>query len=305
MSGENIKKKKQPLVLIVDDVAKNLQLLGNILKKENYRIAAASNGKQAIAIAGDISPDLILLDVMMPEMDGFEACNKLKNIPETKDIPIIFLTAKVETEDIVKRNKKGAVDYVTKPFNSYELLARVKTHLELKISKDLLEEKTKLLEILSITDGLTGLYNHRYIVDVLSSRITEASRYRKPLSIGMFDIDYFKKINDKYGHVFGDEVLIKISSVIEETIRKVDIAGRYGGEEFLIVIPDTDSGGAYKTAERIRETIEKIKWDKDGLKVTISGGVCEFNDEDSEKLIAKADELLYRAKESGRNRIEA
>jgi diguanylate cyclase (GGDEF)-like protein len=121
----------------------------------------------------------------------------------------------------------------------------------------------------------------------------------------MLDIDYFKKINDKYGHVFGDEVLIKISSVIEETVRKVDIAGRYGGEEFLIVIPGTDSGGAYKTAERIRESIEKIKWDKDGPKVTISGGVCEFKDEDSEKLIAKADKLLYRAKESGRNRIEA
>ena len=304
MSGENTKKEKQPLVLIVDDVAKNLQLLGNILKKENYRIAAANNGKQAVAIAGDTSPDLILLDIMMPEMDGFEACRKLKNIPETKDIPIIFLTAKVETADIIKGFKAGAVDYVIKPFNSYELLARVKAHLELKISKDLLEEKNKLLEILSITDGLTGLYNHRYIVDALSSRITEATRYRKPLSIGMFDIDYFKKINDKYGHVFGDEVLIKISSVIEETIRKVDIAGRYGGEEFLIVIPDTDSSGAYKTAERIRESIEKIKWDKDGLKVTISGGVCEFKDEDSGKLITKADKLLYKAKESGRNRIE-
>lgn len=305
MTGENTKKEKQPLVLIVDDVAKNLQLLGNILKKENYRIAAANNGKQAVAIASDINPDLILLDVMMPEMDGFEACGKLKNIPETKDIPIIFLTAKVETEDMIKGFKAGAVDYVTKPFNSYELLARVKTHLELKISRDLLEKKNKLLEILSITDGLTGLYNHRYIVDALSQRITETRRYGKPLSIVMLDIDYFKKINDKYGHVFGDEVLIKISSVIEETVRKVDIAGRYGGEEFLIVIPDTDSSGAYKTAERIRESIEKIKWDKDGQKVTISGGVCEFKDEDSEKLIAKADKLLYRAKESGRNRIEA
>jgi len=304
MTGENIKKKKQPLVLIVDDVAKNLQLLGNILKKENYRIAAASNGKQAVAIAINTSPDLILLDVMMPEMDGFEACSKLKNIPQTKDIPIIFLTAKVETEDIIKGFKVGAVDYVTKPFNSYELLARVKTHLELKISKDLLEEKNKLLEMLSVTDGLTGLYNHRYIVDALSQRITEARRYRQPLSVVMLDIDYFKKINDKYGHVFGDEVLIKISSVIEETIRKVDIAGRYGGEEFLIVIPGTDFSGAYKIAERIRESIEKIKWDNDGLKVTISGGICKFKDEDSEKLITKADRLLYKAKESGRDRIE-
>ncbi|MCJ7666579.1 MAG: diguanylate cyclase [Actinobacteria bacterium] len=299
-----MKKEKQPLILIVDDVAKNLQLLGNILRKENYNIAAANNGKQAIAIAIDIKPDLILLDVMMPEMDGFEACSKLKNIPGTKDIPIIFLTAKVETEDIINGFKVEAADYVTKPFNSYELLARVKTHLELKINRDLLEEKNKLLEILSTTDGLTGLYNHRYIIDVLSQRIIETKRYGQALSIGMFDIDHFKKINDKYGHIFGDKVLIEISSVIEETIRKVDIAGRYGGDEFLIVLPDTDSGGAYKTAERIRESIESINWDKDGLKVTASGGVREFKNEDFEKLVNKADKLLYIAKNSGRNRIE-
>ncbi|MCD4670106.1 MAG: diguanylate cyclase [Actinomycetia bacterium] len=305
MAGKNIKKEKQPLVLIVDDIAENLQLLGNILKKENYNIAAANNGKQAVAIASDINPDLILLDIMMPEMDGFEVCSKLKNIPETKNIPIIFLTAKVETEDIIKGFKAKAVDYVTKPFNSYELLARVKTHLELKISKNLLEDKNKLLKTLSITDGLTGLHNHRYIVDALSQRISESRRYGQPLSIGMFDIDYFKKINDKYGHIFGDKVLIKISSVIEETIRKVDIAGRYGGEEFLIVMPCTESSGAYTTAERIRESIERIKWDRDGLKITISGGVCEFKDEDSEKLIKKADKLLYKGKKSGRNRIEA
>lgn len=304
MAGENIKKGKQPLILIVDDVAKNLQLLGNILRKENYSIAAANNGKQAVAIAGDISPDLILLDIMMPGMDGFETCSKLKNIPETKDIPIIFLTAKVETEDIIKGFKVKAVDYVTKPFNSYELLARVKTHLELKMSKDLLKEKNKLLEILSVTDGLTGLYNHRYIIDTLSQRIIEAKRYKKPLSIGMLDIDYFKKINDKYGHQFGDEVLVKISSIIEDTIRKVDIASRYGGEEFLIVFPDTNSSGAYKTVERIRKSIESIKWDKSGLKSTLTGGVCELKDEDSEKLIIKADKLLYKGKESGRNRIE-
>lgn len=299
-----MKKEKQPLILIVDDVAKNLQLLGNILRKENYNIAAANNGKQAIAIAIDIKPDLILLDVMMPEMDGFEACSKLKNMPGTKDIPIIFLTAKVETEDIINGFKVEAADYVTKPFNSYELLARVKTHLELKINRDLLEEKNKLLEILSTTDGLTGLYNHRYIIDVLSQRIIETKRYGQALSIGMFDIDHFKKINDKYGHIFGDKVLIEISSVIEETIRKVDIAGRYGGDEFLIVLPDTDSGGAYKTAERIRESIESINWDKDGLKVTASGGVREFKNEDFEKLVNKADKLLYIAKNSGRNRIE-
>jgi diguanylate cyclase (GGDEF)-like protein len=295
---------RQPLILIVDDTVKNLQLLGSVLKAENYKIAVATNGNQAIITANDIKPDLILLDVMMPELDGFETCKKLKSIPETSEIPVIFLTAKVETEDIIEGFKVGAVDYVTKPFNTYELKARVKTHVELKISKDLLEQKNVILKKLSITDGLTGLFNHRYTTDALAKLIEENNRYKEPLSISMFDIDNFKKANDEYGHLFGDEVLVKISSSIEGSLRKTDLVGRYGGEEFLVLFAHTGLKGAAESVERIIKSVENLKWEKENFKITISAGVCEKKDEDIATLIKRADELLYTAKNNGKNRVE-
>ena len=295
---------RQPLILIVDDTIKNLQVLGTILKVENYKIAVATNGNQAISIANDTNPDLILLDVMMPELDGFQTCKKLKSIPGTKDIPVIFLTAKVETEDIIEGFKAGAVDYITKPFNSYELKARVKTHVELKISKDLLEQKNAILKKLSITDGLTGLFNHRYTMDALSRLIEENNRYKQPLSISMLDIDNFKKANDEYGHLFGDEVLVKISNSIEGCIRKTDMVGRYGGEEFLVLFAHINLKGAVESVERIIKSVENLKWEKKNFKITISAGVCEKKDEDITTLIKKADDLLYAAKKKGKNRAE-
>lgn len=293
-----------PLILVVDDTIKNLQLLGTVLKEENYRIAIANNGNQAVLIASKALPDLILLDVMMPGLNGYETCKKLKEIESTKNIPIIFLTAKSEIEDIIVGFKAGAVDYITKPFNVYELKARVKTHIELKISKDLLEESNRKLEKLSITDGLTGLYNHRYIVDLTARFIEEAKRYDHTLSIAMIDIDNFKRINDSYGHPFGDEVLIKLANTFEENIRKTDAAGRYGGEEFLIVLKHTDISGAVEVIERIRYSIENLNWTYKDLKITVSAGVYQKNDEDASSLILKADHLLLKAKKNGKNRIE-
>lgn len=305
MNDIDIFKEKTPLVLIVDDVAKNLQVLGTILSKQNYKVAAANNGEQALKIAGNTLPDLIFLDIMMPGINGFEVCSKLKKDQKTADIPVIFLTAKIEPEDIIKGFEAGAVDYVTKPFNSVELLARAKTHLELKISKDLLKSKNVQLKELAITDSMTGLYNHRYIIDSLVERISESKRYKQSLTVAMLDIDFFKKVNDAHGHLFGDFVLIRISTIIEESIRKTDIAGRYGGEEYLIIFTNTDKKSAFNTMERIRKSVENEKWDKKDLKVTISGGLSELKDEDHSKLIKKADEMLYRAKENGRNRNEA
>jgi diguanylate cyclase (GGDEF)-like protein len=295
---------KQPLILMVDDTIKNLQILGTILKAENYKIAIANNGSQAILAANEIKPDLILLDVMMPGLDGFETCKKLKSLPGLKEVPVIFLTAKVETGDIIEGFKAGAVDYITKPFNSHELKARVKTHIELKISKDLLEQKNGILKKLSITDGLTGLYNHRYISDALSRLIEETYRYKEPLSISMIDIDNFKKANDEYGHIFGDEVLVKISNSIENCLRKTDMVGRYGGEEFLILFSHTKLKGAVESVDRIVKNIENLKWEKENFRITISAGVCEKKDEDTTLLIKKADELLYSAKKKGKNRVE-
>lgn len=295
---------RQPLILIVDDVLENIQVLGNILKEDNYKIAVANNGKQAISTTVAIKPDLILLDVMMPELDGLETCKRLKMIPETKNIPIIFLTAKVETQDIIDGFKIGAVDYIAKPFNAYELRARVKTHVELKISKDLLLEQNETLEKLSITDCLTGLYNHRFIIDTLSRLVEENERYKYPLSISMIDIDNFKKVNDKFGHIIGDEVLVKISNYIENGIRKTDFLGRYGGEEFLVIFNHSNLKGAIESMERIIKNIENLKWDNKNLRVTISAGICERKDEDVLALIQKADTLLYIAKQKGKNRVE-
>lgn len=295
---------RQPLILIVDDTVKNLEVLGSILKAENYKIAIANNGNQAILAANEIKPDLILLDVMMPELDGFETCKKLKSLPEIKDVPVIFLTAKVETEDIIEGFKAGAVDYITKPFNSYELKARVKTHIELKASRDLLEQKNAILKKLSITDGLTGLFNHRYITDGLSRLIEENNRYKQPLSISMLDIDNFKKINDEYGHLFGDEVLVRIANSIESCLRKTDMVGRYGGEEFLVLFAHTNLEGAVESVERIIRNIENLKCENKNLIVTISAGVSEKKNEDMLALIKKADDLLYAAKQKGKNRAE-
>ncbi len=316
---------EKPSILIVDDVPKNLQVLINILKEEDYRVAVASSGPQAITMVKENKPDLILLDIIMPDMDGYDVCRELKASPDSKDIPIIFLTAKAETENVVDAFREGAVDYVTKPFNSIELLSRVKTHIAVKQSRDTimrmneklkeeveerirvaeeLEKKNAVLDRMAVTDGLTRLYNHRHIIERLTHEIAEATRYKFELSIIMLDIDHFKRINDNFGHQVGDEVLVKVSEAITDLLRQVDLVGRYGGEEFLVIIPHTDREGSIITAERIRQEVEAIKFDNNDIKVTISGGVCTLDKEDCSELIMKADNLMYKSKQKGRNRIE-
>jgi len=303
----------QALILIVDDLPQNLQVLGSILRKNKYQIAVATNGQQAIDVLENISPDLILLDVMMPGIDGHEVCRRLKEQERTRDISIIFLTAKSETADIVKGFDLGAVDYITKPFNATELLSRVKTHIELKKNRDVilnlideLEEKNKILEKLAVTDSLTRIFNHSHIIERLGNEIYAARRHQDPLSITMFDIDHFKSINDTYGHQVGDDVLVAVTNTIKDALREIDIIGRYGGEEFLVVMRKTDRKGCYIASERIRQSIQDLEWEHDNLQVTISGGIgtIESDSETAAAMIKRADECLYLAKKNGRNRIE-
>ncbi|MBF0451197.1 MAG: diguanylate cyclase [Candidatus Magnetomorum sp.] len=303
----------QALILIVDDLPQNLQVLGSILRKSKYQIAVATNGQQAIDVLKNISPDLILLDVMMPGIDGHEVCRRLKEQDSTRDISIIFLTAKSETDDIVKGFELGAVDYITKPFNATELLARVKTHVELKKNRDVilnlideLEGKNRILEKLAVTDSLTRIFNHSHIIDRLNNEICAAQRHGDPLTITMFDIDHFKSINDTYGHQVGDDVLVEVTNTIKEALREIDIIGRYGGEEFLVVMRKTDRHGCFIASERIRKNIEALTWDHDNLHVNISGGIgaIEHENDSAASMIKRADECLYLAKENGRNRIE-
>jgi len=292
-------------ILVVDDTQKNVHLLGTLLKRQNFLINVAYNGSEAIEVAKKVQPDLILLDIMMPGMDGYQTCEILKKDPATSAIPIIFLTAKSETADIVKGFEVGAVDYVTKPFNSTVLLARVRTHLKLRyMLKDIEAQRAELATMVMI-DGLTKLYNHKFIFEILSKEMKEATRYGRPLSIIMFDLDLFKKVNDTFGHPAGDEVLVKVSDTLRSVIRDSDSAGRYGGEEFLILLPSTDLKSAVLVAEKVRKDIAKLTFEHPELQVTISGGVAAYSTQNTLDLINQADQLLYKAKAEGRNQIQA
>lgn len=226
--------KMKQQILIVDDVPRNLQLLGNILKSEDLNVAFAQNGKQAIEYALNKQPDLILLDIMMPEMDGYEVCWKLKENNLTKDIPVIFITALGDTADEYRGFKLGGVDYITKPFDSKIVQVRVENYLRLK-------RKTDLLEQLSSIDGLTEIPNRRRFDETFDNEWARAKRIQIKISLIIADIDYFKQFNDTYGHAAGDKCLRKVARALKRTIqRPSDFVARYGGEEFVLILPETD-----------------------------------------------------------------
>ncbi|WP_353930312.1 diguanylate cyclase [Okeanomitos corallinicola TIOX110] len=302
------------LILVVDDVKMNLQIMANILDKEGYEVTLASNGYQALERVYSAQPDLILLDLMMPEINGLEVCEKIQCNPELADIPIIFLSASQEQDHLLKAFEKGAVDYLTKPFNTGELLARVKMHLELKYSrqklKKLLEEQVALvqqLEKLANTDTLTGIWNRRYLLIVAEQEIKRSQRYNFSFSVLLIDIDKFKKINDTYGHNVGDEVIIFMTQIVINNLRKPDCFGRFGGEEFVVLLPETDTDEALIVAERIRTSIQNqsITVEDKQVSITISIGVSGYHlgDKTIDTMIQRADQALYQAKNQGRNRV--
>lgn len=308
-------------ILIVDDTPNNLRLLSQILSEAGYHVRATASSKQAYGTAILNPPDLILLDVMMPEMNGYELCRKLREEAATKEVPILFLSALNESDAKIKGFVCGGQDYIGKPFNPYEVVARVETHLALRWTKQKLEktvgelqkvisEKERLvkeLEIMAHTDGLTGINNRSRFFSVAEHEFNGSKRYEKPLSVIMIDIDHFKKLNDTYGHAAGDFVLRKTAEVIRENLRKADIPARYGGEEFIIMLPMSPLKQAFHVAERIRESIDAkpFEYNCQILNITISLGVSEktANDKDIAQLIERADKALYEAKNTGRNRV--
>jgi len=282
-------------ILIIDDNNDNIKVAANIIKSEDLLVWATLNPHEGLKIAEKKLPDLILLDIQMPDLNGYEVCRILKSNDTTKDIPVMFMTASTDDKSIDKAYKVGAVDYITKPIKKMELLARVNTQLRLsRLINDLKEA--------SYTDGLTKLYNHKKILEILASEIERANRYKRPFSVLMVDIDRFKTVNDEYGHLVGDKVLERLASEIKQQIREVDTAGRYGGEEFLIIYPEVGGEEAVQAAERLRQSVEKTPFDN-GLKITISGGLAKYTGEDPRILVRKADDNLYQAKNSGRNKI--
>lgn len=256
----------------------------------------AHSGKEALSRKDLKSFDLILLDINMPGLNGYELCSALKDSGETNEIPIIFLTGNSLPEEKVEGFRCGAIDYVTKPFNGSELLARVKNHLKSKHNQDFLKE-------LALMDGLTKLYNHSYIHERLSEEMSKAKRHKLELSLIMIDLDNFKMINDSFGHNLGDCVLKKVASTIQGLLREEDIAGRYGGEEFIIILPNTNCSSALIVAEKIRNSVKKLKWETEALKISLSGGVYSFAGETVNEFIEKTDQLLYNAKNMGKDRI--
>jgi len=303
-------------VLVVDDIQLNRKLQKTYLESVGYQVILAQDGVEALQRIEQECPDLILLDIMMPKMNGFQVCRRVKSSENTRFIPIIMVTALNEIEDKVKGIEAGADDFISKPFNKLELLARVKSLLRIKHLHDELELKIQELEIaqgkllqLAITDGLTELYNYRYFKDQLNQEITRAKRHNTTVSIAMIDIDYFKNYNDTHGHPAGDLVLKKIAELLRNNIRKIDVAARYGGEEFALILVETDKQAAAFVANKIKTLIERQKFNFEETqpngKLTISMGVATYPIDaiTVDDFVKKADQRLYRAKKAGRNRV--
>jgi len=300
-------------ILVVDDTITNLDILVEIL--DNYDVIEVTNGRDALEIVKEENIDLILLDIVMPDMDGFEVCQKLKADKKTKNIPVIFITAKTDEEAIEKAYDTGGMDYITKPFKPKELLARVNTQLQIQKLISDLEDSKEELKFLASTDPLTKLYNRRYFAKTSTHVLNLSKRNKTDLSMIMLDIDKFKNVNDTYGHKVGDDVLITLASILQELTRNSDIICRFGGEEFLILLPETNINGALKIAHKIREVVEttvitisdnKIPTDYKKLEFTVSLGGTQINidlDNNIEASIHRADKALYQAKNSGRNRV--
>jgi diguanylate cyclase (GGDEF)-like protein len=286
-------------VLIVDDTKNIHALVKARLNGEPVELHSCFSSADGLAMAGQLLPDLILLDVDMPDMDGFEVCRRLKGQPATMNIPVVFLTGAGSTDEKIRGLELGAVDYVTKPFEPAELRARVRAALRTKYLLDLLNKKAMI-------DGLTGLWNRTYFDQTLQAQLSLAKRSGQPVAVVIGDLDHFKQINDRCGHLTGDEALRIVAACMQATCRIEDVVCRYGGEEFGIIVPNTPSDKAIIMADRLKKNIEKLPLQHRGVpvQITCSFGIADVTSCGDKDLIAAADAALYRAKEAGRNRIE-
>lgn len=293
---------KKPTILVVDDMTTTLLLLHDLLK-DTYEVKIAKSGTKALEILespNDI--DLILLDIEMPDINGYDVCKRIKNNETIKNIPIIFITGRTSQEDEEYGLNLGAIDYITKPFNKAIVKLRIKNYLNLKIKNDMLEK-------LSMYDGLTNIRNRRFFDETFEKTFNEIKRDKKSLAVLMIDIDFFKPYNDNYGHGQGDETLRKVAKALEKTIKRAsDFVARYGGEEFVILLKDINKDGVEAVANNLLNAVRELKITHEFSKienyVTISIGASFYNsssDITKLELLLKADETLYNVKNSGRN----
>jgi diguanylate cyclase (GGDEF)-like protein len=270
----------------------------------------AEDGIRAFKILMDNkgSIDMVLCDVIMPHIDGLKFLRMRAGYEDLLRIPVIMLTAIEESGRKVKGLEIGAQDWVVKPFEEEELVARVKVHLRIKNLQDKLERANETLTELAITDPLTKLFNRRHFFELLDNEFERAKRYARVMAFVLFDIDHFKEVNDKWGHQVGDSVLMKFAEILKSTMRRHDIIGRYGGEEFAVILPETRIDGAYTVAERFRKTLSKttIEVDELELNIKVSGGLSQYPYKDvnsPDDLVRTADNALLEAKRLGRNRV--
>ena len=292
-------------ILIADDSLLIRAVVRSALAEEGYQLIEAEHGQDAVDKCREHRPDVVLLDIEMPGLDGYEVLGQLKSDVELKNIPVVFLTSRTDMKDVVAGLRGGAHDYLKKPFETAELLARVGSAVHVKQLQDQLLERNLELDRMSRTDTLTGLFNRRHLEDELAGQTGTALRYNDELAVVLFDIDHFKRVNDTFGHPAGDLVLCEFARRMDSQLRVGDIAGRWGGEEFLLILPRTDMAGAVIVAERICAVIAAAPISAGGvdIPVTVSGGCAAGADEKPAGLIELADARLYQAKAGGRNRI--
>ncbi|MBK1619344.1 diguanylate cyclase response regulator [Lamprobacter modestohalophilus] len=298
-------REQRATILIVDDQPANIHALAKLLK-DDYRIITATNATKTLELAQrDPRPDLILLDILMPDQDGYAICRELKADEATHAIPVIFVTALDQAQDEAKGLQLGAADYISKPFNPAIVRARVNNQVSLKL-------KTDLLEKIALQDGLTEIPNRRYFDRKLTQEWNRQSRHQYPLSLLMIDIDHFKLYNDHYGHGAGDECLRRVAQALAKVpARAADLVARYGGEEFVVLLPETDANGACEVGEQMRAAIHALAlphaYSPVADHITLSIGASMHQPQQpvtsAEALKQAADRALYQAKEQGRDRL--
>jgi two-component system cell cycle response regulator len=294
------------IVLLVEDSAAIRALVRRMLVAGGHTVVEAARGADALALCREQQPDVVLLDVEMPGMSGWDVLAAMKADPGLRDVPVVFLTGRSDTADMVDGLRLGAHDYLRKPCEPTELLARVQAAARVKRLQDELRQRNEELDLVSRTDALTGLRNRRHVEEYLTKLVSLARRNVEPIAVLIVDIDHFKSVNDGHGHDAGDAVLREVAGRMVDSVRLEDMVGRWGGEEFLVVLPNTAAQGAAELAERLRQVVAGEPCplpDGGAVPVTISLGCAASVIDDAATLARSADAAMYEAKESGRNRV--
>ncbi len=306
MAAQTDNKKRRVLIIDDDDISR--RLVGKALEYEGYTAREAESGADGLKVLNEWLPHLVLLDMNMPGLNGLETLPKLRSRDEY--VSVVFVSANSKIEDVIRGLDAGADDYVCKPFDVGELLARVRTQLRIKDLNDSLKKANDRLKELIDIDDLTGLFNMRSLYKKLDFELDRARRYNRSVCVLMMDLDHFKKVNDNHDHLFGSYVIKSVGKIVHQNIRKVDFAARYGGDEYLIVLTEITQEGAVTFANRLRTRIAETTFKNEfySIDLTASLGLAILNpnsrEVDARGLVRYADRALYAAKENGRNRVE-